>query len=283
MKRPEKWIAALLALLLLTGCGAKQTPNVDTQPASTTVPTETTAATAAEEATEALATTITLADGVYLADFETDSGMFHPSEACDGKGTLTVSGGEMTIHVSLASKKIVNLFVGTAEQAQQDGARWLEPTEDTVTYSDGMEEAVFGFDIPVARLGQEFDLAILGTKGVWYDHKVSVQNPVPVEGSYTCEVTLTGGTGRAGVESPAVLVSDGKTLTATIQWSSSNYEYMVIDGVSYDPIQKSGNSTFAIPIVLGEDMAVSACTTAMSEPHLIDYTLHFDPATLQTK
>ena len=50
-----------------------------------------------------------LPDGVYTADFETDSSMFHPNEACNGKGTLTVENGVMTFHVSLASKKIVNL------------------------------------------------------------------------------------------------------------------------------------------------------------------------------
>lgn len=285
MKRLERTIAAALTLLFLTGCGANQAI-VNTETAATTAPTQTAAAaetTTAAEAAEMPADLVLLADGVYFADFETDSGMFHANEACDGKGTLTVNSGEMTFHVSLVSKKIVNLFVGTAEQAQQDGAVWLEPTVDTVTYSDGMEEEVYGFDIPVAILGQEFDLAILGVKGAWYDHKVSVRNPVPVEGSYTCAVTLEGGSGRAGVESPAVLISDGKTVTATIVWSSPNYEYMIVDGVQYDPIQESGNSAFEIPVALGVNMAVSACTTAMSEPHLIDYTLSFDAATLQAR
>lgn len=118
-----------------------------------------------------------LEDGTYTAEFHTDSGMFHVNEACEGKGVLTVKDGEMTIHVSLASKKIVNLFVGTAEEAQKEGAVLLEPTEDTVTYKDGLSETVYGFDIPVAALDQEFDLALIGTKGKWYDHKVSVTNP----------------------------------------------------------------------------------------------------------
>ena len=61
--------------------------------------------------------------------------MFHANEACDGKGTLTVKDGKMTFHVSLASKNIVNLFVGKAEDAQKDGAELLEPTTDEVTYS----------------------------------------------------------------------------------------------------------------------------------------------------
>lgn len=121
-------------------------------------------------------------DGTYSADFNTDSGMFHANEACEGKGTLTVKDGKMTIHVSLVSKNILNLYPGLAEDAQKDGAELLEPTEDTVTYSDGTTEEVYGFDIPVPALDEEFDLALVGTKGTWYDHKVSVSNPEPVEG-----------------------------------------------------------------------------------------------------
>lgn len=119
-----------------------------------------------------------LPDGTYLAEFKTDSSMFHISEACDGKGTLTVENGEMTIHISLASKNILNLYPGLAEDAKKDGAKLLLPMEDTVRYSDGMTDEVYGFDVPVPALDTEFDLALIGTKGKWYDHKVSVSNPV---------------------------------------------------------------------------------------------------------
>lgn len=138
--------------------------------------------TAAAMASEAVfasdVATAALADGVYTADFNTDSGMFHANEACDGKGTLTVQDGAMTFHVSLVSKKIMNLYVGKAEEAQKEGAELLQPTTDTVTYSDGTSEEVFGFDIPVAAVDADFDLALIGEKGVWSDHVVSVSNPV---------------------------------------------------------------------------------------------------------
>lgn len=94
------------------------------------------------------------------------------------KRRLTVKDGKMTIHVSLVSKKIVNLFAGTAEDAQKDGAEIIEPTTDTVKYSDGYTEEVYGFDIPVPAIDEEFDVALLGEKGKWYDHKVSVKDPV---------------------------------------------------------------------------------------------------------
>ena len=118
-----------------------------------------------------------LADGTYSAKFNTDSSMFAVNEANDGCGVLTVKDGKMTIHISLASQKIVNLFVGTAEDAAKEGAELLQPTIDTVTYADGTTEEVNGYDVPVEALDKEFDLAIIGTKQKWYDHKVSVSDP----------------------------------------------------------------------------------------------------------
>ena len=166
-----------------------------------------------------------LEDGTYSAEFNTDSGMFHVNEANDGKGTLTVKDGKMTIHVSLNSKKIVNLFVGKAEDAQKDGAEILEPTTDEVTYSDGYKEEVYGFDIPVPAIDEEFDVALIGKKNKWYDHKVKVTNPQKEadaevsdtketdtkkmtaedlkleDGDYTADVKLEGGSGKATVTS----------------------------------------------------------------------------------
>ena len=176
-------LAALLLAAVLTGCASApaEPPAADSQPTQTEQPTAEEPAAeqpaaeeppAAEE--EPAAEEPALADGVYTADFDTDSSMFHANEACNGKGTLTVQDGEMTIHVSLVSKTILNLFPGLAEDAQKDGAVLLQPTTDTVTYSDGLSEEVYGFDIPVPALDTEFDLALIGKKGVWYDHKVSV-------------------------------------------------------------------------------------------------------------
>ncbi len=139
-------------------------------------------AAAADTAEEAAAdTTAELSDGIYTADFDTDSGMFHVNETLDGKGTLTVENGEMTIHITLTSKNIVNLYPGLAEDAEKEGAELLQPTVDEVTYEDGTTEEVYGFDVPVPSLDEEFDLALIGTKGKWYDHKVSVSNPVAQE------------------------------------------------------------------------------------------------------
>ena len=259
---------------------------------------------AAEEKTEAVKDTEegtqeqdALKDGVYSAKFDTDSGMFHVNESQDGKGVLTVKDGKMTIHVSLVSKSILNLFPGLAEDAEKEGAELLEPTTDSVTYSDGYTEEVYGFDIPVPYLDEEFDVALIGKKGKWYDHKVIVSDPQPTEnsgmtvedldledGSYMVEVVLEGGSGKASVDSPATLeIKDGKA-TATIVWSSPNYDYMLVGNQKYERTDAEGNSSFEIP-VLGFDykMPVVADTVAMSTPHEIEYTLQFDSASIKEK
>ena len=166
-------LSAVMAVGMMSGCGAKSDTS-DTKA-------KTAESSSAKEKETGEQTECELEDGTYTAEFKTDSGMFHVNEANDGNGTLTVKDGKMTIHVSLVSKNIVNLFVGKAKDAKKDGAELLEPTTDTVTYSNGATEEVYGFDIPVPELDKEFDVALIGTKGVWYDHKVSVTNPVKVE------------------------------------------------------------------------------------------------------
>jgi hypothetical protein len=252
-----------------------------------------------------------LEDGEYTVDVTTDSNMFHINEANKGKGLLTVKDGEMTVHVSLASKKIVNLFPGAKEDAQKEGAELIEPTVDRIVYDDGMEMDVYGFDIPVPALDEEIPVAIIGTHDNWYDHTITVSNPVEgnsvpgragseasgeaaekagdeedsggqideearldslEDGEYKVKLTMEGGTGRAEVESPAKLVVKDKKATLTVAWSSPNYDYMIVDGEKYEPVNTSGNSQFQIPLkALGEEFDVVADTTAMSKPHEIEY------------
>lgn len=277
-------VSALLAASL-AGCGSSASSVASSASSEAVSSVAESAVSGAASESAAASSARALEDGTYTAEFDTDSSMFHVNEASDGKGTLTVEDGQMTLHISLQSKKIVNLYVGMAADAPDHEADWLQPTTDTVTYSDGTSEEVYGFDVPVEALDTDFQLAILGTKGKWYDHTVSVRNveaqaaeavETPADGSYTCEVTLEGGSGRATVDSPATLtVADGK-MTATIAWSSPNYDYMVVDGEKYLPTNTEGNSTFEIPVsALGVPLSVVADTVAMSTPHEIEYTLTF--------
>ena len=277
-------VSTLLAASL-AGCGSSASSVASSASSEAVSSVAESAVSEAASESAAASSAQALEDGTYTAEFDTDSSMFHVNEASDGKGTLTVEDGQMTLHISLQSKKIVNLYVGMAADAPDHEADWLQPTTDTVTYSDGTSEEVYGFDVPVEALDTDFQLAILGTKGKWYDHTVSVRNveaqaaeavETPADGSYTCEVTLEGGSGRATVDSPAALtVADGK-MTATIVWSSPNYDYMIVDGEKYLPTNTEGNSTFEIPVsALGTPLSVVADTVAMSTPHEIEYTLTF--------
>ena len=219
-----------------------------------------------------------LKDGVYQAAFHTDSSMFQVNDTLNGMGKLTVKDGEMTIHISLGSKNILNLYPGLAADAAKEDAGVLEPSVDSIVYPDGTAEEVHGFDVPVPVLNQEFDLALIGKKGKWYDHKVSVSNPVPVleDGVYAMDLTIEGGSGKAEILSPAkVTVKDGQ-MKAEVRWNSPNYDYMMVAGERYLPVSTDGNSVFQIPVtILDQPFSVIGNTVAMSNPHEIEYTLTF--------
>ncbi len=316
LRRRETVFAVLLSAVLLAGCGSRddnaqetgntpETENISGIQNVSEEQEENLSGSGAEDSAgglpeedakeqetsdiEASAEEAELPDGTYTARFQTDSSMFRVNEACGGMGTLTVEDGEMSIHISLGSKKIINLYPGLAADAEKDGAVLLMPTEDTVTYSDGTTEEVYGFDVPVPALDTEFDLALIGTKGKWYDHKVSVSDPAPAEdkapetetgvledGTYSLELTFEGGSGKAKILSPVtVCVTDGKAV-ATVCWSSPNYDYMLVDGEKYLPVNTEGDSVFEIPVLcFDEPMQVIGDTVAMSKPYEIEYTLTF--------
>lgn len=241
-----------------------------------------------------------LPDGIYMAEFDTDSSMFRVNEAHDGKGTLVVEDGKMTIHVSLGSQNIVNLYPGLSEDAKKENAILLEPTVDSVTYSDGWTDEVYGFDIPVPIIGEEFDVALIGKKGKWYDHKVVVSNPQPLDstdtstvnvketqidledGSYAIDIIFEGGSGKAEIISPAIITVSGNAVIATLKWNSPNYDYMIVGDEKYLPVNKEGDSVFEIPVtVFDEAMSVIGDTVAMSRPHEIEYLITFCSDTIE--
>lgn len=105
---------------------------------------------------------------------------------------------------------------------------------------------------------------------------------LPKEGTYLIDVTISGGSGKASIASPAELVvfPDG-TASVTVIWSSANYDYMLVDGERYEPAIADGHSMFVIPVKsIHKPLEVIADTTAMSTPHEIAYTITFDAASL---
>lgn len=180
-------LAVVMTVSVFTGCGSKDDSKTSGSESKKTEQQKSDVK--KEKAAEKEETKAPIEDGTYTAEFKTDSSMFHVNDAYDDKGTLTVKDGKMTIHISLVSKNIVNLFPGTIKDAKKKGAKLLQPTTDTITDEngnavigiDGKPKEVYGFDVPVPALDEEFDLALIGTKGKWYNHKVSVSNPVKAE------------------------------------------------------------------------------------------------------
>ena len=203
MKRVTLITALMLTTLTIASCGSKQTAAEPANEAATSAAETGAEETSNEAETFDTAATQVLADGVYLADFTTDGSMFHVNETKDGKGILTIKDGEMTIHIVMPSKNVVNLFPGSAEDAQKDGAKLIQPKVEEVTYSDGTTEEVNSFDVSVPYLNQTFDLALVGTKGKWYDHKVSVSNAVPMDAAQAAALAEQASAAATGAEAAA--------------------------------------------------------------------------------
>lgn len=293
-------LALLLALCALTGCGAKETPAPAGQDAS---PAEQNAAASGEETSKVAdasqMTTVEdvgaegltpvpaaeLVDGVYETAVDCSSSMFK-IERCE----LTVADGAMTAKLTMSSTAYGYLFAGTAaEAAAADKSRYIEPVE---------ENGVNTFVLPVDALDAPTACAAWSrNKELWYDRTLvfrSASLPLSAfknvttaaslglaDGQYTVSVALGGGSGRASVQSPAKLWIENGTATAEIVWSSANYDYMKVDGVQFDAEIADGHSTFAIPVAaFDRPLGVIADTTAMSQPHEIEYTLTFDAATI---
>lgn len=105
------------------------------------------------------------------------------------------------------------------------------------------------------------------------------------DGEYAINVTMTGGSGKATIQSPTLLTLNDGIAYATITWSSSNYDYMIVDGQKYlNESEEDANSRFMIPIAdLTQDVPVIADTLAMGTPHEVQYVLTFDPASIASK
>ena len=286
-------LALIAALCLLAGCGVKpetkpedasptaeQTTGEDTSKVADASQMTTVEDVVDESKTPVYATELT--DGVYEIAVDCSSSMFR-IERCE----LTVGGDAMIAKLFMSSDSYGYLYPGTAEQAAAaDEADYLLPDGQT-------------FVLPVEALDQGVACAAWSrNKELWYDRTLVFRaDSLPLEafaslttaetlaladGDYTVEVTLAGGSGRASVESPAELTVNGGACTAKIVWGSSNYDYMKVDGEQLLPVNTEGNSTFSIPVAaFDHPLAVIADTTAMSQPHEIDYTLLFDSASIQ--
>ena len=139
----------------------------------------------------------------------------------------------------------------------------------TIIFSEKIKQVIIGALLPVAVML----FVVCGLAGCGSENP-SLSPGLTADGTYEASVTLEGGSGKATIESPCKLtVSDG-SMNARLVWSSTHYDYMIVDGTKYLNENPGGNSTFTVPVpVLGEPFPVIGDTTAMSEPHEIEYML----------
>ena len=293
-------------MLVLASCGTKKDSSQQSSTSVTTAP-QTTAATTAEATTEATTEHVTAAQnevgfegmtevninelnmGNYNVSVDSSSSMFKIAGCI-----LHVSDHDMIADIIIDSKSYDALFMGTEDEAKNAAE------SDRITYTTN-EKGQSVFTVPVEALDKEIQCAALSAKKQeWYgrtlvfradslpdtafkEARYATAESLKLEdGEYNIDVKLEGGSGKASVESPAKLtVKDGKA-TAKIVWSSDKYDKMVVNYLEYTPEIADGHSVFEIPVG-GFDyrMHIEAETTAMSEPHMIEYTLYFDSSTIK--
>lgn len=227
-----------------------------------------------------------LKDGTYPITVDSSSSMFK-IDSCE----LTVENGQMTAVLHMGGKGYLGVFMGLGEQASQDAAIPFE--ED--------EAENHTFTVPVEALDQGIPCAAFSkNKELWYDRTLVFRaDSLPLEafqegvyptaaslglsdGDYTVKAELSGGSGKASIQSPAALRVENGQAVVTITWGSSNYDYMRVGEELFYPLQTEGNSTFELPVpVFDRKLTVYADTTAMSTPHEIEYTLCFDSGSIR--
>lgn len=229
-----------------------------------------------------------LNDGTYEVEADSSSAMFNIEKA-----VLTVENGKMSAVLTMGGKGYLKLYMGTAEEAAA-GAE-----EDMIPFVEN-EEGKHTFEVPVEALDKGLDCAAFSKKKEkWYgrvilflstslpteafkERKMTTAEDLALEdGVYTAEALLSGGSGRASIESPAQITVENGAMTMRLVFGSPNYDYVLLNGEKYEPVNTEGNSTFLIPLE-GMDfyMPVVADTVAMSQPHEIDYTVYVDSQSL---
>ncbi len=227
-------------------------------------------------------------DGEYEVKVSSSSSMFRIEKAL-----LTVKDGDMSAVLTLGGKGYTKLFMGTGEQAvAADESEYSEAVPD--------QNEKLTFKVNVDALNQVLECTGFSRrKKKWYDHQILFDASsmpekvllVPVnqqkkvelkDGDYTVPVSLSGGTGRASVKSPAKLSVVNGYAVVELVWSSPNYDYMRVNGQIFRPLASGSNSrntgsVFVVPVYDSQRvLPVVADTVAMSQNHEINYWLEFD-------
>ena len=279
--------ALILLSLLMTACTAQPAPDPTTTPAPT--PEAAQSETTAVESTLSPVYADSLKDGSYTVTVDSSSSMFRIVDC-----TLTVENGQMSAEMTMGGTGYLKVYMGTMDEAEK------APETDCIPFQ-ALPDGAHSFTVPVSALDEPIDCAAFSKKKeAWYDRTLVFRaDSLPAEafsdgyfvtaetlglsdGEYRCAVTLSGGSGRASIQSPAALRVENGEVFASILWASSSYDYMRIKDERYDALSNDGGSLFEIPVAyFDRPISVAANTTAMSTPHEIAYSLCFDSESIE--
>ena len=248
-------------------------------------------------------------DGIYDVEVDSSSPFFRIIAA-----QLIVQDHVMSARITISSLSYLYVYPGTLQEAEKDDKssyigyeesdghgiftipvealdagidcaayskkrkRWYDRT--LVFYASSLPEGAVHVDLPDYELIEAAIRAYDTGKEETEARPHRVPEPVALnrdDGEYSIEVNMTGGSGRASISSPTLLiVRDGRAY-ARLLWSSTYYDYMILgEETYYNLTDDGGNSTFEIPITAMDDaIPVIADTTAMGDPVEIHYTLTF--------
>ena len=234
-----------------------------------------------------------LKDGVYSISVDSSSSMFRITD-CE----LTVKDGEMTALLTMGGHGYLFVYPGSAEEAEKASESEYIPFEEN-------EKGEHTFTVKPEALDVPFELAAFSkNKQQWYDRTLVFESAGLSEdafteknakedededlkafkaledGTYSVKAELIGGSGKASVESPLTLTVKGGEVTARVVFSSPNYDYALVEGERYLPVNTGGNSAFEIP-AKAPVIELTADTTAMSRPHEIEYSIVLDMKTIE--
>ena len=246
--------------------------------------------------------------GAYSVTIETDCELLQ-----DALADITVTDGKITAKLLPASSRLTAISIedagqeSSAIQPDQDGiftlsVKAMDTAISLSVYDEQKQEwqhgsVLFRADsLPADALLVDLpDYNLIEQAIDQYQGNASEtrQNATPVEavsvdlpdGEYSVSAELTGGSGKAYVATPTLMtVRDGKAY-ARLEWSSSNYDYMIVGTETYYNLAEEGrNSVFEIPIGCWDTkMSVIADTTAMGTPHEVQYDITFYEASIGDK